>query len=167
MVALSVSGCLEQKGDLTRWRAACVSNINTGMCLLQTQKQDVPDLGAVTKKCSLSPPHTHTLRKSIWFSDKHLNFKQTYSQTSTVSLRKAGKLGTESLQEICNSLQLLARWFSGGSSSPLAWLPPTFFALYGHKSWLSKRERERVSGSEDGGVVYCFWRKRCRVTCCS
>lgn len=53
---------------------------------------------------------------------------------------------------------------SAAAAAADAGFPCLFFALYGHKSgWV----RERDSRSEDGGVVYCFWRKRCRVTLCS
>lgn len=79
-------------------------------------------------------------------------------------------------QKTCNSFRLwesqanrkrairrILQLCLSGSLFSSRWLPlPDFFSLIWSQERLSNRERD--SGSEDGGVVYCFWRKRCRVT---
>lgn len=65
---------LEQRGDLTRWRAACVSTANTTTYLLSTQaaSQDLPS----------SLPHHLTVRLKECPS-KHLEFRADWKSTGS------------------------------------------------------------------------------------
>lgn len=127
--------------------------INTAMCLLQILNA----LSVITEL--LNFPHTH----KFWDLNQFWVVWSKYSQhINSFRPRKSqenkGRVSRRNVQ-LCSSACLLNRSQLAGKLAALVF----FFALYGHKSgWV----RERDSKSEDGGVVYCFWRKRCRVTCC-
>lgn len=147
--------CLKQRGDLTR-RAACVSHINTAMYLLQTQHTM---LSGCYHCFLLSQAQISTHGTNTWISDKVVSSEHTANINSFI-LRES--LVARRNVQLCLSSCLL----SSSSSSLLEAGFPCLFCLIWSQEWLSKKERDSLC-IEDGGVVYCFWRKRCRVTSCT
>lgn len=96
---------------------------------------------------------------NTWISDKVVSSEHTANINSFI-LRES-PVARRNVQ-LCLSSCLL----SSSSSSLLEAGFPCLFCLIWSQEWLSKKERDSLC-IEDGGVVYCFWRKRCRVTSCT
>lgn len=161
VVALSVSGwCLSG----TEWKP---NKVEGSMCF--TYKQSyvftpntesslaMPGLGVTAVLLSTQDTSVHISLRYIL--NKHIaNVNNSGLREKQANwCRVARRSAALPLGLVCSAASLLGSWL------PLVF----FFCLIWSKDWLSKRERQTASESEEGGVVYCFWRKRCRVTCCS
>lgn len=159
---------------VTRWKGegsvcfthkyCCVLTANTTH---NTSLRLVSGPGVIRAAHSLSArAHTQDIFTDIWICDKVVQLSTRQTLTASCS----EKVSTRKEAQPCLSSCLLSssgRCSNSSSSSLLAGklACPVFFCLIWSQEWLSKKERHSRLGG--GGVVYCSWRKRCRVTSCT